>query len=402
MEPQRDRVRSGPLVGMRVIELADDAVVSATGRVLADWGAQVDSIGRVDDSCRNSRADRQHFDRGKRGMRLDLTRDAGRAVFERMLCVADVILVNPATFPDAAEVLDVTRTRVTNPGLVYGRGTPLGVLGPRAMQARTDSDVFWIESGNCESMTPEGSREAVLMPSPGYGLAVAALALAGGVAAALFSRNVDGKGSVVDVSLLSAGAWAAAIRLNLALTIGATFGVSSYRPSGSQSGNPLYGPYKTADGRWITLTMLQPGRHWPDLCALMGREDLITDRRFASVDSLLLHGGEAGDVLAVEFRSRSFAEWFELLEKAEGTWAPVRTVDEVAGDVDLRASEYVIEIPNGAGNSEIVVNSPVQFDGVAPALGQIPDPRLDTPLILKELGYTEYEVSDLRARDLVS
>ena len=102
--------------------------------------------------------------------------------------------------------IDVDDIRAANPGIVYGRGSAHGPKGRQADQGGFES-TYWFRGGAASGATRAGG-ELVTMPGPGFGDSQTGLALAGGLAAALFHRERTGEALVVDASLLSSGIWA--------------------------------------------------------------------------------------------------------------------------------------------------------------------------------------------------
>ncbi|EUA51344.1 formyl-CoA transferase domain protein [Mycobacterium xenopi 3993] len=94
--------------------------------------------------------------------------------------------------------------------------------------------------------------------------------------------------------------------------------------------NPLTGNYRTCDGRFIQLSMLQPTRYWPEFCRLMGCDDYAHDPRFATMASLAENSDAAFEIVKDAIGNRTFAECARLLEQGSGPWAPCRTVGKSA------------------------------------------------------------------------
>ena len=177
---------------------------------------------------------------------------------------------------------------------------------------------FWCRAGSAASCTPEGLPGLVSQPGPGYGDSIGAMTLAGGIAAALLKRERTGEPSVVDVSLLGTGIFALGQALAISLQTGKPF---SAPPLGGHAAvtNPLVGTYRTRDGRWISLVMLQAFHYWPDFCEHVERSDLIRDPRFDSAEKLAANAGEAVALLRDAIASKPLAEWtrrFETLRES--------------------------------------------------------------------------------------
>jgi crotonobetainyl-CoA:carnitine CoA-transferase CaiB-like acyl-CoA transferase len=126
--------------------------------------------------------------------------------------------------------------------------------------------------------------------------------------------------------------------------------------------NPLIGMYRTADGRFLALSMLQGFHYWPEFCERIGRQDLVTDERFATVESLMANAPEACRIVADELGSRKLAEWRQRFEGMKGQWAVAQNTLDVADDPQVIANGYLQELETADGVPFTLVAAPVQFD----------------------------------------
>jgi crotonobetainyl-CoA:carnitine CoA-transferase CaiB-like acyl-CoA transferase len=161
--------------------------------------------------------------------------------------------------------------------------------------------------------------------------------------------------------------------------------------------NPLSGLYKTADDRYLSLVMLQPGKYWADVCQHIGRPDLIDDPRFKTAELIAEHTDEACRIFEQVFATKTLAEWAEILATLSGPWAPVQDTLQASRDAQARANEYILP----AGELELV-SSPVQFDVTAPELGPAPEFAAQTEEILQELGMDWDRIIALKAGGAVT
>jgi crotonobetainyl-CoA:carnitine CoA-transferase CaiB-like acyl-CoA transferase len=145
--------------------------------------------------------------------------------------------------------------------------------------------------------------------------------------------------------------------------------------------NPLSGLYRTADGRYLSFVMLQPGKFWADVCQHIGRPDLADDPRFATAGQLAANTAEAVKILQDVIGARTLAEWAGRFATLAGPWAPVQDTLQAASDTQVRANEYILR----AGELELV-SSPVQFGAAAPQLRPAPGFAAQTDEILQEMG----------------
>ena len=163
-----------------------------------------------------------------------------------------------------------------------------------------------------------------------------------------------------------------------------------------QAPNPIVNSYKTKDGRWVFLNMLQPDRFWSDLCRHIDRLDLVTDPRFENGMARFQHREECVAELAKTFASRTLDEWRTALATVEGVWAPMQTAKEVGHDAQALANGYLAEVARGDGTTFTLVASPVQFDETPPRLVPAPEMAQHTEEVLLAAGYTWEELASLK------
>ena len=407
-----------PMAGVRVLEVAQFTFVPAAAAVLSDWGAEVIKVEHaVKGDAQRGLATvlglpggtpgssflpiMEGPNRGKRSIGLALDKPEARPVLESLIREADVFLTN--FLPSARRKLgiEVEDVRRVNPDIVYVRGSGYGARGPDADKGGYDSTGFWARGGTAAHVTPPDADEICHMPTGAYGDSIGGMTIAGGISAALYKRATTGETSVVDVSLLGVGAWAMQFGVNLAMLTGGPLPESS-SPKSRAGRNPLSGAYRTSDGRWIMLTMLQPGRFWPEFVTVIGRPELADDPRFDSAEKLMANAREAGAIIAQVMRERPYAEWTSRFATMSGPWAPVQDVWELSQDEMLRANGLIATVQDADGNDRELVTSPVQFDGVPQQLTRAPQFAEHTDEILHSLGISEDEAIALKIAGAVT
>ncbi len=126
--------------------------------------------------------------------------------------------------------------------------------------------------------------------------------------------------------------------------------------------NVLVGNYRTKDGRFISLMMLQGDRFWPDFCTVIDRPDLLTDERFKDAASRFANAEECVAEMDAIFAARTYEEWKETLSRLIGVWAPVQQANELVNDPQVIANGYVPRVVREDGVEFDLVANPVQFD----------------------------------------
>jgi crotonobetainyl-CoA:carnitine CoA-transferase CaiB-like acyl-CoA transferase len=400
--------------GIRVLEVAEHTFVPAASAVLADWGADVIKIehavrgdamrglGRtgVMDLSKGVHVLNEHSNRGKRSLGLDLSNPDGLEVLYALAKRSDVFLTNKLPGTLARLRIDVADIRAHSPKIIYVRGTSFGVRGPDKDKGGYDMTGFWCRAGSAASVSPAELPGALPQPGPAYGDSMGGMTIAGGISAALLKRERTGEPSVVDVSLLSLGAWAMSAGIALSLQMERPWGTPM--PGGTGSFNPLVGIYETSDGRYLCLVMLQAARYWADFCAHIDRPELARDPRFADDAKLSANASEAAGILRDVFKTRTLAEWTDRFGTLQGQWAPVQNTLEVVDDPQVRANGYMARTATREGTEFELVASPVQFDEEPTPAQRAPEFNEHGDEILQEIGLDMERILELKAAGAVT
>ena len=399
-----------PMEGVRVLEVAQFTFTPAAGAVLADWGAEVIKvehavtgdaqrglqIGTGGASVGSFQPLMEGPNRGKRSIGLALENPAAIEILYELARTSDVFLTNFLPGARSRLGIDVQHLRRANPKIIYVRGSAHGQRGPEAGEGGYDGSTFWSRAGSAMGLTPPDSPRVIGMPAGAYGDNMGGMTIAGGISAALFARERTGEPSIVDVSLLGLGTWATSLSVNTALLTGSVMPVAPLDSPPNAPVNPLIGNFRTADGRWINLTMLQAGRYWADVCRNLGIERYIDDERFDDGHKLIANANEAGAVIAEAIGSHTYADLLERFKRLEGQWAPNNDSLELAADPQVRANGYIATVVDGEGNERELVTNPVQFEERPPVLTRAPQFAEHTDEILRELGKSDDELIQLK------
>jgi crotonobetainyl-CoA:carnitine CoA-transferase CaiB-like acyl-CoA transferase len=403
---------AGPMTGVRVLEVASHVFVPIAAAVLAEWGADIVKVehpetgdayrglvtaglhtthGGVDPSW-------QFTNRGKRSVSIDLKVPEGRALLYRLAATSDVLLTSFR--PDARRrlAIDLDDVRAHNPAIIYVRGSGFGARGPDAERGGYDSAAYFCRTGMAHVLTAAGADWPV-GPRPAFGDVVGGLTIAGAISAALFRRATTGEPSVIDVSLMGTGMWQLQADITHAGIEASGGGPGVAMPRDRfETWNPAVGTYRTRDGRFLSLVMLDADRYWADLCSVIGHPELASDPRYADMPARRANSRACVEALDAAFAERDYDDWCRILGAAKGVWTPIQTPAEIHRDAQARANGYLADVDMANGTTLTMVTSPVQFDERPGAPTRAPELGEHTEEVLLELGLSWDDISALRRR----
>jgi crotonobetainyl-CoA:carnitine CoA-transferase CaiB-like acyl-CoA transferase len=399
----------GPMEGVRVVELGVWVAGPAAGGILADWGADVVKIeppgigdpARLFASMLGSdlpfNPPFEMDNRSKRSVVIDLAQDAGRALGLELIDRADVFVTNVREAGLARIGFDPESLLARNPRLVYAAISGYGRSGPDRDRAAYDIAGFWARSGIAHMLTTPGGHPP--FQRGGMGDHNTGLAAAGAISAALFARERTGKGQLVSTSLLREGLYTLSFDLASSLRFGVPMAVANRKTMG----NPCINNYADKDGRWFWIVGLEGDRHWPPLARVVGHPEWIGDPRFATPRDRAMNAATLIGLLDEIFATKTREEWSAIFEaEPELWWSPVQSLDEVIADPQVHAAGGLVEVPDD-GSTTLLPATPVDFHGtpwkarwMAPTHGQ------HTDEVLRELGRSDAQLSELRANGVVS
>jgi crotonobetainyl-CoA:carnitine CoA-transferase CaiB-like acyl-CoA transferase len=415
-----DQIVSCALEGIKVIDVSQVAAVPMAARYLGDFGADVihvehpvngDSF-RVIQTGMSMTAGVQseinyvweNYNRNKKSMTLDLSRELGQTILYKLIEKADVFLTNMRPFELEKYRLEYGILSQLNPGLIYGALTGYGKKGPERDAPAYDHAAYWARSGIPHRLTsrmppvPPGTPPPAFVPA--FGDHMAGMTLACGVMTALFMRERTGTGQEVGVSLFQSGVYQLSYDLAGALV---TRQDCTRMTSREDARSPLVTQYLTKDGRWIVLTELRPERSWSRFCQAIEREDLEHDPRFASLEAMTENGTVLMHILEEVFGSRTLEEWRPSLNAARFPWSPVQTFPEVINDRQARDNDFFVSYDHPAyGRVEGVAN-PVKLSK-SPETVRMPAPEFGqhTEEVLLELGYTWEDIAHFQQDGIIA
>jgi crotonobetainyl-CoA:carnitine CoA-transferase CaiB-like acyl-CoA transferase len=388
------------------------AFVPSAGAILSDWGAQITKVepmagdpirglnyaGLVPGEPDGFTMMWEIFNRGKRSVAMDLNAEGAADLFYKLLEDADVFMVSLLPAARRKLKVDIDDIRSRFPNIIYAVGSGQGAHGEDAEKGGYDSISFWSRSGISSAVTPEGVEYPAAMPGGAFGDSISGSMLAGGVAAAIARRERTGESSVVDVSLLGSGMWALQPGI-----IAADLTGQGEMPKMSRNAvpNPLVNNYKTSEGRFVMLCMLQGQRYWPGFCRAMGCDELIEHPDFVDDASRARNIDACIAALDAVFAQKTLEECRAALATQDGQWDVIKVAGELVEDVQAIANDYVQTVDYGDDRSFKMVSAPMQFDRAASTSAPAPGLGADTDDVMKEIGLSEEDILNAKINGIL-
>jgi crotonobetainyl-CoA:carnitine CoA-transferase CaiB-like acyl-CoA transferase len=395
-----------PLEGVAVLELSEFVMGPSAAAILADWGAEVIKIEHPSHGDRvrgvlrgNGHPDAFNFyfeqnNRSKRSVGIDAAKPEGRQLIKRLIERCDVFVTSLSERTRQVWGLTYEDVVAIQPTVVYARTSGQGLRGPDGELPGFDATSYWARSSMGYMVTEPGADQQP-MPAGGFGDMMGGLALAGGVAAALVRSRAQGAPVLVDSALLGVGCWAMYEGLEVVDVLGIDPKTQFRVPL--RASNPLTSPYRTSDGRWIALCLIDPVKFWPGLVRALGREALIEDPRFRGVEERAVNKAALRRELERAFAERTTAQAIADLRAGDVPFSLFQTPGELLHDPQLRANGFLI--PHATDEDRFLVASPVQFNETTVAARRpAPEVGQHTEEVLLEAGLSWDEISDLKDR----
>ena len=377
----------GPLAGTRVVEMKGIGPGPYAGMLLADMGAEVIVVERSSGSTGIGLPSAGDIhSRGKKSIALDVKHPEGLATLMKLVAGADVLI--EGFRPGVAERLGFgpDECLAVNPRLVYGRITGWGQTGPLANAAGHDINYIAITG----ALAAIGGRDKPVVPLNLVGdFGGGSLFLLVGILAALLESRQSGNGQVVDAAITDGSASLMSMLYSFA---------NAERWSTDRQANLLdgaayyYDVYETSDGRWISIGPLEP-KFYARLVDLAG-----LDKDTFGEQAEPREWPEMKERLAEVFGSRTRAEWCELLEGTDACFAPVLNYEEAPAHPHNASRGTYLEIDG------VVQPAPApRFSRSECAKPDAPPAEgADTEEVLRNLGFSEDEMAELRRRGALS
>lgn len=388
---------TGPLTSLKILDFSTLLPGPFATMLLGDMGADIirieapnrpDILRETPPMAGKHSAAHATLNRNKRSLALNLKHPHARVLIQKLVQTHDIVVEQFR--PGVMDRLGIgyTALKQANPQLIYCAITGYGQTGPFRDRAGHDNNYLALSglmshSGRMDTGPfPQGTQIADI----GGGSFGAAVAILG----AVIHRLHTGEGQFLDVSMLDGAiAWNA--------LAGANYLGGGELPSYESwmlNGGTHYGYYRTADGRYLSVSALEP-QFWEGFCRAIGRPDLIP--RYT-------HAGPAmrqvRDEIAAVILTKTVAEWMAIFDPLDVCVEPVLNLAEMTEHPQIHAREMIIEVPNENGTLPQIAH-PIKYSATPPkyrfsgaALGQ------HTAAILGEVGYTNAEIEQMQTDGL--
>lgn len=379
---------SGPLSGVRVVEVASIGPGPFCAMVLADMGAEVVRVERVGSVASLSDPPPDPLQRGRAAsIGLDLKHTDGPGVLLQLIESADVLVegFRPGVMERLGVGPDVCLER--NPRLVYGRMTGWGQDGPLSHRAGHDLDYLAIAGALHPMGDPDRPPPVPLNLVADFG--GGGLLLAFGIAAALVERASSGEGQVIDAAMVEGAALLTAMFHGMR----ATGMWSGERGANLLDGAaPFYRTYRTADGRFVAVGALEP-KFYAALLEGLGLDAADLPGQFEAA-----RWPEMGERFAAVFATATRDEWVSRFEGVDACVAPVNEMGEAPTDPHLAARGSFLDVAGVTQPAPAPRFSRSQPSDPAPPR----PPGADTDDLLDRLGFEESRIAALRASGAIA
>ena len=387
--------RTGPLAGVKVIELAHIMAGPVCGMMLADMGAEVIKVEKIpggDDSRRfvpplqgDQSAAYMMMNRNKRGISINLKSEGGKEILHRLLKDADILIENYRMGTMEKLGFGYETLKELNPALIYVALSGFGRTGPYAN--RGGFDLIAQGMSGLMTITGEGPDSPPCKVGPPVTDITSGILAAMGTLAAYTHRLKTGEGQQVDTSLFEAGItqtyWQSAIAL-----------ATGIPPQAMGSAHPLNAPYQAFETQdnWITVGAANQ-KNWLKLLEVVEHPELADDPRFTDNHDRITHLKELEQTLMPIMRQKTTQQWLEKLEAAGVPAGPVLDICQMHEDPQAIAREMVVDVEHSQIGTLKTLGLPVKFSETpgkvnhgAPIFGE------DTRTVLAEYGYSEEEI----------
>lgn len=390
---------SGPLKGLKVIDLTTVLMGPYATQTLADMGADVIKIEPpAGDTVRGIGPTRSpkmghiflHVNRNKRSIVLDLKKPEGLDAFYKIAKTSDVVVYNIR--PSAMRRLGISyeKLKKLNPKIVYAGIYGFSEEGPYAGRPAYD-DLIQGMSAVPDLVSRSSGGEPRYVPLTLADRTVGLMA-ANAILAAIYSRNLTGEGQEVEIPMFET---------MVQYVLSDHLSGETFVPPNGPSGYPRLlvkerKPYKTQDG--FLCVLVYNDKQWENFLGLIGKSEwLARDPRFKNIGTRTKHINELYELVAESMKTKSSAEWLRLLEKADIPCMPLNTIDSLLEDPHLIQTRMLDTVIHPTEGQIRQIGVPVQYSKTKINHLQRPARHLgeDSIAVLHEAGFTDNQIAHL-------
>ena len=400
------------LKGIKVIDAASFIAGPASTTILSDFGAEVIKIEppKIGDSLRhlimrtrrvNPQSERDYCwhltSRNKKSLALDLNSEKGQEILRELVKDSDVFVTNMPEKTRQKLKIRAEDLLPINDRLVYGSLTGYGENGDDSHRTAFDVLAWWARSGLMDVVRPSDNSSPGSIPI-GMGDQPSGVALFASIMTALYRREKTGKGGEVYTSLMANGAWSNGSYIQAGL-----FNADFPDRQIEAPLHPFGGRYKTKDGRFLLLAIIDAAKEWPKFLKAMNLEYLNEDEKFSSFKNLNSNFRDLYKILEEKFAQYNLSEVIDKLKNSGVTFGFMNKSNDLSEDQQFLDSEVLIKYDSKAfGDNSLTVNSPVflknepkKIPEKGPELGE------HTKQILLSLGKSEQDIKQLKKEGII-
>jgi crotonobetainyl-CoA:carnitine CoA-transferase CaiB-like acyl-CoA transferase len=391
---------TGPLAGMRILDLTTVLLGPHATRILGDLGADVIKIETVEGEGRRTTGPMVNkgmgqtflvLNRAKRAIAINLKDPAGRDAFLRLAATADAMVHNARVQAMVRLGLDYESVRTVKPDIAYCYAVGFGSKGRYAGRPAYDDIIQGLTA--MPSLIKEAAGKPLFVPI-NMADRVCGVYLANATLAALLHRARTGQGQQVEVPMFEMMA-----EMVLSEHLWDNYFVP---PTKTRNRNRMFDrrPYKTKDG--YICVMLSNDRMFSTFCDLVGKPELKNDPRFAQRPQRAAHAKDVYDMMEAALAARTSAEWLALLGQVDIPAAQVHTIESLLADPHLDDVDFFQIEEHPTEGKVRAMRLPMNFSA-SPLMNRRPTPHVGehSVEILREAGLSTAEIDKLLADGVV-
>ena len=399
---------SGPLAGIRIVDLTTVILGPYATQMLGDLGADVIKVEpREGDNMRHSAPMKHagmghiflHLNRNKRSIVLDLKQPGGREAMLKLCATADVLIYNVRPQAMARLRLTYDDVRAVNPKIIYVGAYGFSQRGPYAAKPAYDDLIQGMVA--LPSIAQQAGADRPRYVPSTVADRITGLNAVNAVTTALFQRERTGRGQAVDVTMFECLSQ---------FVLGDHMAGKTFEPPVGAMGYPRLlaehrNPYATSDGYLCVL--MYNDKQWRNFLRIVGREEMFeSDPRFATQASRSRHFAESYAFVAGEILKRPSAEWLSLLTEADIPVMPLNSLEDLLADPHLQETGFISFVDHPSEGTLRSLGIPTQWSDGSDVAAEPPRPapRLGehSAEVLREAGYADAEIDAMIAAGITA